>query len=254
MMDWMWVVYAGLAGLVLGSFYNVVGLRVPEGIPFTGKERSRCPACGHTLTAVELIPLLSWVMQRGRCRHCQAGISVKYPLFELTTGLLFAYSFYHFGWSIELAVALLFVSMLVIITVSDLATMLIPDKVLIVFGIPILLLRFTFAPLDPWWLSILGALIGFGILFLLAVVSRGGMGGGDIKLYFVIGLVLGPAATVLSLFLAAFIGLIFGLPARLSGKAKKGTPIPFGPFIALGALVAYFFGTELILWYTSLLL
>ncbi|WP_069366599.1 prepilin peptidase [Salisediminibacterium beveridgei] len=253
-MDWVSVVYLGTAGTVLGSFYNVVGLRVPEGIPFTGKERSRCPSCGHTLSAIELVPVLSWVFQRGRCRHCQGWISLKYPLVELSTGLLFVLSFIVFGWSLELIVALLFVSMLTIITVSDLATMLIPDKILIAFGVPVLFLRLFVAPLDPWWLAIVGAMTGFGILLLLAIASKGGMGGGDIKLYFVIGLVLGPAATVLSLFLAAFVGLIFGLPARLSGKSKRGTPIPFGPFIALGAVIAYFYGTELINWYTSFLL
>lgn len=252
--EWVWFSYVVLAGLVLGSFYNVVGLRVPAGESFTGSSRSKCPSCGKTLGALELIPVLSWLVLRGRCKGCGKGISPVYPVMELATGALFGVAFWQFGLSAELVVALLFFSMLVIITVSDLSTMLIPDKVLLFFGLPLLLLRVTAAPLDPsWWTALVGASLGFGILLLLAIASRGGMGGGDIKLYLVIGLVLGPLHTVLSLFLAALFGLLYGLPRIVRKQTGRGHPIPFGPFIAIGASVAYLYGGEMLDWYMRLL-
>ncbi|ADH98956.1 prepilin peptidase [Salisediminibacterium selenitireducens] len=252
-MDGLWFTYFVITGLVMGSFYNVVGLRVPAGESFTGKARSKCPSCGKTLGAPELIPVLSWFLLRGRCKGCGKRISPMYPLMELVTGVLFGLAFLHIGLSMELVVALLFLSMLVIITVSDLSTMLIPDKVLLFFGIPILLLRMSVAPLDPWWTAFAGAGLGFGILLLLAVASRGGMGGGDIKLYLVIGFVLGPIETVLSLFLAALVGLVYGLPRIVKRQTGRGNPIPFGPFIALGAVIAYFMGGAILDWYVGLL-
>lgn len=161
------------------------------------------------------------------------------------------FAFYQFGFSKELVVALIFISLLVIITVSDLAYMLIPNKILLPFGIALCLLRIV-SPLSPWWDSLLGAGVGFGVLLLIGIVSKGGMGGGDIKLFFVIGLVLGTIQTLLTLFLAALIGSIIGIIIlKIKGKGRK-TPIPFGPSIALAALIAYFYGTELVDWYGSL--
>ncbi len=129
---------------------------------------------------------------------------------EFATGVLFALAYFMLGFSLELVVALLFLSLLVIITVSDIAYMLIPDKVLLPFAIVLLVCR-MFIQLTPWWDSLLGAVVGFGVLYLIAVVSKGGMGGGDIKLFFVIGLVLGTVNTLLTLFVAAFIGSIIGI-------------------------------------------
>ena len=137
------------------------------------------------------------------------------------------------------------------IVVSDIAYMIIPDKVLLFF-LPLLIIARVFSPLDPWWDSIVGAVLGFGILYLIAVVSRGGMGGGDIKLFFLIGLVLGWLNTLLTLFLASFIGMIIGIVVlKVSGKGRK-TPVPFGPSIAIAAIIVYFYGSSLIDWYWNL--
>ena len=136
------------------------------------------------------MPVFSYVFLKGKCRGCGTKIHWVYPVMELATGLLFAFAYYQLGFTLELVVALLFISLLVIITVSDIAYMLIPDKILLFFLIPLIVLR-VFEPLSPWWDSIVGAVVGFGVLFLIAIVSKGGMGGGDIKLFFVIGLVLG---------------------------------------------------------------
>src|SRR5690606_404869 len=141
--------------------------------------------------------------------------------------VLFAFSFWVFGFTPELIVAILFASLLVIITVSDIAYMLIPDRVLLPFAMVFLVLRF-FIPLDPWWDSILGAVVGFLLLFLIAVVSKGGMGGGDIKLFFVIGLVLGTTGTLLTLFMASLVGAIAGVIQLRLKKAGRKTPVPFG--------------------------
>ncbi len=170
---------------------------------------------------------------------------------ELVTGVLFALAYAMLGFSVELIVALLFVSLLVIITVSDFAYMLILNKVLLPFAIVLFGLRIL-SPLTPWWDSLLGAAIGFGVLLLIALVSKGGMGGGDIKLFFVIGLVLGTVHTLLTLFLAALVGSVVGILVLRRTKQGRKTPIPFGPSIAFAAVIVYFWGTDLVSWYQNL--
>ena len=156
------------------------------------------------------------------------------------------------GWQAELIVAWTLISLLIIITVSDIKYMLIPDKILIVFT-GIFLVERIFIPLTPWWDSLLGAGIGFSLLLLIAVVSKGGMGGGDIKLFAVLGFVLGTKAVLLSFFLATLYGTIFGLIGMSFKIVKKGKPIPFGPFIAMGTLTAYFFYEDIIRFYLQFL-
>jgi leader peptidase (prepilin peptidase)/N-methyltransferase len=234
-------------GLILGSFYNVVGLRVPEGISIV-TPRSSCPKCGHQLRAFELIPVISYIFQRGKCRQCKVGISPVYPFFELLTGLLFAGAHHVLGWSSELIIALTLISLFIIITVSDLAYMLIPDKVLLVFA-GIFAIERLFMPLSPWWDSFTGGAAGFIILLFIAIISRGGMGGGDIKLFALVGFVVGFKTMLLSFFLATFYGAFFGITAMLLGFVKRKQAIPFGPFIAIGTLSAYFFGEKIVAWY-----
>ncbi|WKA60011.1 prepilin peptidase [Planococcus shenhongbingii] len=241
--------FFSIFGLVFGSFYNVVGLRVPknESIAFPP---SHCTKCDRQLTALDLVPVFSYLFLRGRCRSCGEKIHWVYPLMEAITAALFAISFWQLGFTPELIVALIFVSLLVIIMVSDIAYMLIPDKVLLPVGIVLLALR-LFIPLDPWWDALLGAAIGFGILLLIAIVSKGGMGGGDIKLFFVIGLVLGTSGTLMTLFFASLIGAIAGIiQLRINNQDRK-TPVPFGPSIALGAVITYFWGDTLLNWYMN---
>ncbi len=170
---------------------------------------------------------------------------------EFITGVLFVLAYAMLGFTPELIVAILFISMLVIITVSDIAYMLIPNKVLLPFVIVLFGLR-IFVQLTPWWDSLLGAVVGFGILYLIAVVSKGGMGGGDIKLFFVLGLVLGTVNTLLTLFLAALIGSIVGIIFLKRTKQGRKTPVPFGPSIAVAAVISYFWGADFIAWYTSM--
>lgn len=237
-------------GLVFGSFFNVVGLRVPKGESIV-RPPSQCTVCDRNLTVKDLVPVFSYVFLKGKCRGCGTKIHWVYPVMELATGLLFAFAYYQLGFTLELVVALLFISLLVIITVSDIAYMLIPDKILLFFLIPLIVLR-VFEPLSPWWDSIVGAVVGFGVLFLIAIVSKGGMGGGDIKLFFVIGLVLGWVPTLLTLFLASIIGTVIGVISLRRTKQGRKTPIPFGPSIAIAAIIAYFYGESLVDWYVNL--
>ena len=135
--------------------------------------------------------------------------------------------------------------------ILDIAYMLIPNKILLFF-LPLLVIGRIVSPLEPWWDSLLGATVGFSTLLLIAVVSKGGMGGGDIKLFFLIGLVLGTIHTLLTLFLASVVGMIVGMIVlKVRGQGRK-TPVPFGPSIAVGALIAYFYGEQLIEWYWQL--
>jgi leader peptidase (prepilin peptidase) / N-methyltransferase len=243
--------YFFIVGVTLGSFFNVVGLRIPKkkSIVFPG---SSCSTCGHQLKAYELIPVLSYLLQKGKCRGCQSRISPIYPVFELLTGILFATALLFIGWSGELVVALTLISMFMIIIVSDINYMLIPDKILIWFAGIFLLERIVW-PLAPWWDSLLGAGTGFVLLLMIALVSKGGMGGGDIKLYALLGFVLGFKLVLLSFFLSTLFGAVIGGLALLFKIVKRKQPIPFGPFIAAGTLTAYYWGSDLIDLYVQFL-
>ncbi|MER2126910.1 prepilin peptidase [Solibacillus sp.] len=245
------VLVMGSMGVILGSFFNVVGLRVPKKESFVAPP-SHCPNCMRVLRAIDLIPVVSYGLLRGKCRTCGVRISPLYAWIELATGVLFAYATWQIGLTWELFVALLLISLLMIITVSDISYMLIPDKVLLFF-LPLFTVGRILSPLTPWWDSALGAVVGFFVLLLIAVLSKGGMGGGDIKLFLLIGLVLGTLHTLLTLFLAAVLGILFGGALLIIRKQGRKTPIPFGPAIVVAALLVYFYGEQVIARYMKLL-
>ncbi|MFD1705581.1 prepilin peptidase [Siminovitchia sediminis] len=236
-------------GLLFGSFFNVAGLRVPMNQSVI-KPGSSCPKCHKSLSPIELIPVISFVVCKGKCRHCSEPISYLYPLIELLTGILFVMAYLHFDWTFDFLIACTLISLFMIITVTDICYMLIPDKILIVFTLIFLIVRFI-DPLQPWWDSITGAAAGFGLLLLIAMVSRGAMGGGDIKLFAVLGLVLGTKLVLLSFFLAVLFGALAGGIGLMTGMVRKREPIPFGPFIGIGTLAAYFYHHEILAWYLS---
>ncbi|HEU5140256.1 MAG TPA: prepilin peptidase, partial [Bacillales bacterium] len=177
-------------GLVLGSFYNVVGLRVPKHQSILHPP-SHCMSCGHNLSGSDLIPVLSYFLSKGRCRYCHVKVSALYPMIEASTAILFWAAYSAIGWSWELIAAWAIISLLVIIFVSDVHYMLIPDRVLVFFMPLFLVLRLWASPFEFWWQPFLGGAVGFIIPFAVAVVSRGNMGGGDIKLFLLLGLLLG---------------------------------------------------------------
>lgn len=249
-MELYWIIIFFILGIVFGSFFNVVGLRVPKNITFI-QYPSHCPHCNETLRWYELIPLLSFLWQQGTCRYCQARISPIYPIMEFITGLLFAYSYFQIGFQYELITSLLLTSLLVIITVSDLAYMLIPNKI-ILFFLPLLIISRIISPLTPWYDMIIGAFVGYIIIALIIVLSRGGMGAGDMKLFFILGIILGWKKVLFTLFLASLLGACIGLILRSLQKVGRKQPIPFGPYIALAAIISYFHGDVLISAYLQL--
>lgn len=239
--------YIAIVGMVFGSFFNVVGLRIPNNQSIV-KPRSACPNCKHQLAALELIPIFSYLFQKGKCKSCGLKISPIYMFIELLTAILFTISPIVVGWSKELIVAWVLISLLMIILVSDIAYMIIPNKVLLFFFIIFIPIR-IFVPFDIWWEPLLGFVVGFGMLFIIAVISKGGMGFGDVKLFALLGFVLGWKLVLLAFFLSTFFGALIGLIGMLFKKVKRGQPFPFGPFIVMGTLVAYFVGERLIAWY-----
>jgi leader peptidase (prepilin peptidase) / N-methyltransferase len=243
------LVYMIILGAVLGSFYNVVGMRVPEKKMFQS-ERSYCPNCKQQIKAYDLLPVISYIILGGKCRSCKQKISPLYPFTELATGLLFGYSYYVIGLEWELITAFVFVSMAAILFVTDMKFMLIPNKILLFF-LPLFIILRVITPLDPWWDSIIGAAVAFVLLFLVILFSRGGMGGGDLKLFVVLGVVLGWKGVLLTFFLSSVIGAIISFVLLLTKVLKRKQAIPFGPYILLGALITYFHGEAMISWYIN---
>ncbi|WP_078379522.1 prepilin peptidase [Sutcliffiella halmapala] len=247
----LYIFYIMIFALLLGSFYNVVGLRIPKGMSIVAP-RSHCTSCKQTLTGIDLIPVLSYVFSKGRCRYCQKSVSPIYPLFELLTAVLFVLAPLFMGWTYELVIAWTLISLLIIIVITDIHYMLIPNKILLFF-FGLFVIERVFIPYQSLFDHGLGLIVGFAIPFLVAFVSKGGMGGGDIKLFAVLGFVLGWELVVLTFFLSSLIGMIIALIGMFFGKIKKGVPFPFGPSIAIAALISYFAGETLLKWYFSLL-
>jgi leader peptidase (prepilin peptidase)/N-methyltransferase len=248
--NYMLMIIVFILGLILGSFYNVVALRIPKQQSIVYPP-SHCPTCQHRLRPWELIPVVSWLLQGGKCTHCHAPISPLYMVGEGCTGITFLLLFEKFGLQWETLVGIVSFSFLIILMVSDLRYMLLPNPIVYSGIFTVLLLRLMIHP-SEWWQPILGAALCFISLLLIAIVSKGGIGGGDIKLYALIGLLLGPGYGIISLFLSACYGTLIGYILKGFGILKKQQPIPFVPFIFLGTLTTYLYGHELWNWYITL--
>jgi leader peptidase (prepilin peptidase) / N-methyltransferase len=236
---------AFLLGLAAGSFATAVAHRVPRGVSIVAP-RSQCPACGAQIGARDNVPVLSWVLLRGKARCCGARISARYPLTEVTVGVLFvAAALVHRDEPGEIAIDFVFVTMLAVVTLTDLERRIIPNVVLLPGAVLCLAIA---APTDPSGLperAIAAAAAG-GILFLAALAYPQGMGLGDVKLTATMGLFLGRAvapALLIALLAGSLVGL--ALIARHGSSARK-MAIPFGPFLALGGVVGMLAGDQLI--------
>lgn len=238
-----------LLGLSLGSFLNVVIHRLPRG-ESTAFPPSRCPGCGRRLGARELIPVVSFLVQGGRCRGCGQPISWRYPVVELLGGVLLlgVYARYR-----DLALVVfygLFAGILLAATFIDLAHRIIPNR-LLAAGLAGGVALFAWARPMPIWAAAAGLLLAGAVMLILAVVSRGGMGGGDVKLAAVAGFFLGPGPAMLALFLAFVAGGAAGLVLLLTKMKGRKDFIPFGPYIALGAVAALLWGQPILEWYSG---
>jgi len=251
------VIAVGILGLLIGSFLNVVIHRVPLGESVI-RPRSRCPQCGAELRERDNIPVLSWLLLRGRCRACSAPISVRYPLVELGTGLLFAAVAWWCGLAWQLPAFLYLAAIAVALSAIDLDVKRLPDAIVLPSYVVALALLLLPAVAEGRWLDLLhGVLTGlalFAFYFLLAVIYPAGMGFGDVKLSGVLGLYLGwvswPLA-ILATFAAFLLGSVVGVVVIVRGKGGRKTKVPFGPFMLLGTFLALFFGQPVVDWYTS---
>ncbi len=249
------VVAGVLFGAIIGSFLNVVILRLPEGRSLV-HPRSCCPGCGAPVAWYDNVPIVSYAWLGARCRACRGRISVRYPLVESLTAALFGCSVVRFGLTIDLVAALVLLSALVAITFIDLDHRIIPNEISLP-GIPVGLvlgsLRATVGPRA----AIVGMLLGGGVLFAIAygyekVRRREGMGMGDVKLLALIGAFLGWHGVLVTMLVSSTVGSVVGLAAMIRRRETLQLAIPFGPFLALGAAVHLFWGEEWIAWYLSL--
>lgn len=238
-------------GLLTGSFLNVVIARLPKGESIV-RPRSKCPSCGTMIAAYDNIPVVSWIALRGRCRHCKAAISVRYPIVELLTAVLFLAARHRYGFSLSLVVRdWPILSILVALTFIDLDHRILPDK-LTLGGTALALATSWMDPRLGVFDAILGAGLGFGVFYLLAwaylaFTGRSGLGGGDIKLLAMLGAFLGPGGVLTAILISSVFGSLVGIVWGLVQKEKNlmTVAIPYGPFLVVGGLFHYLLGDYL---------
>ena len=246
------IVIVFLFGLCVGSFLNVCIHRIPESksIVYPG---SMCPSCGERIRFYDNIPLMSFLLLRGRCRNCRTPISLRYPLVELLSAAMAVWVAAAYGLTPAAAVTYGFIAVLIVITFIDIDHRIIPD-VLSLPGIAVFFLAARLLPSVTWVDSLIGILAGGGSLFLVAwlyhlITRKEGMGGGDIKLLAMIGAMIGWKGVLFTIFASSAAGTAVGLIVMLITRQNMKLAVPFGPFLALGAVVYLFFGPQVIQWY-----
>ncbi len=238
-------------GLLIGSFLNVIVFRLDQKKTFIFG-RSACPNCKKEITWQDNIPLVSFLILGGKCRHCKKNISLQYPIVELTTAIVFLLFYFYLGLSLQFFIYLVFSSFLIIIFVYDLKHYLILDRV----TIPAMIFAFL-ANLYlkvPLTSLILGAIVGAGFFALQFFLSKGKwVGDGDIRLGALMGLILGLKLTLVALFLSYILGASIGLILIFTNKKKMSSQVPFGPFLVAGTFIALLYGQKLLDWYLNLI-
>jgi len=242
-------------GLIVGSFSNVCIYRIPrnESVIYPA---SHCPKCRTKIKPVDNIPLLSYILLKGRCRNCGSKISIQYPVVEFLTGLIYLIIYLIYGLSIQSLVYIILLSALIIIAFIDLQEQIIPD-VISLPGIVVGLILSFIVPYMSFINSVLGTLVGGGIILIIAwvgsiIFKKEAMGGGDVKLAAMIGAFLGWRYTIISLFLGFFIGALVGIILILSKIKSKEDMVPFGPFIVLGSIITLLWGEKILAWYIGI--
>jgi len=247
-------------GAVIGSFLNVCIYRIPRNQSIIWPA-SRCTSCSNPINFYDNVPIFSYFLLRGRCRSCKAKISGRYPLVEALNAFFYLLVFWRYGLAWSSAIYFVFCSALIVITFIDYDFQIIPDRITLP-GIPIGLVAGSFILPDPFLratslgliASVIGAAAGFSFFYLVAFLSlrilkKEGMGGGDIKLMAMVGAFLGWKAVLLTTFLGSLFGALIGVGLMVFRGREKGSLIPFGPFLATGALISLFFGQEILIWY-----
>lgn len=239
-MEYLYLTIFFIFGSILGSFYHVIATRFTKGESIVSP-KSHCEKCNHQLSWYELIPIISYLLLGGKCRSCKTKLPLSYLLMELCTGILFAVCYHVFGLTLELIVALIFVSSLIIIIISDIEYMIILDEVIASSCIIIIILYLSLFGLEFTVNKILSAILAFITMYVIKLIGdhlfkRESMGGGDIKLMFLFGLVIGYPLSICNIFLATFIAFPIAIYLLLS---RKDNLIPFGPFLAMAAILIH---------------
>lgn len=234
-------------GAIFGSFFNVVILRTPKHESLI-TQSSHCPKCQAPIKPYDLIPILSYFILGGKCRNCKTPISWRYPLIESITGITFVWVFLVYGFTPQTIIGILLTSILIIVTVIDIDTMEILDR----FQILVFLLALIYLFISP--LPLLEHLIGFFIIstpfFILAAIT-GGIGGGDIKLIAMAGLLLGYKATLVAFFIASILGGLVAIYLLATKQKERKSLIAFGPYLCIGIFLAYLYGNQIFSWYIN---
>ncbi len=248
-----------LLGLSVGSFLNLCSDRLPRDQSII-RPGSRCDSCHRSLKAIDLVPVFSYVWLRGRCRYCGAGIPIRLPVLEFATAVIFGLLAWHYGLSLELAIALIYASLFLLIFAIDLEQGLILNVVVLPAVVLAFVFSFFWAGFDEFWpevgpgfvvSSLLGGATGFGLMMLPYLISRGGMGAGDVKLAALIGLVTGFPLVLVALLVGIVAGGLVAATLLVSRLVRRKDPIPFGPFLAMGAMVSLVWGESIMHWYRS---
>ena len=243
----MIIIFVFLFGLIIGSFLNVCIYRLPYKHSIV-MPPSHCMTCNTRLKPWDLIPVISYILTRGRCRYCHTGFSPRYPLIELLTALLFVWCLEIIGPDIILVKALIITGFLIVITFIDYDHQLILDTVLLWLSGAGVVINLWTGSVEPLNMAV-AAFLGGGLLLIIALISKGGMGGGDIKFAAALGLCFGWQLLLLTLLLAFVWGGIGGILLIVCKLKSRKDFIPFGPFIALGALISMLYGNNIITWY-----
>lgn len=251
----IYVLCSFVIGMVVGSFLNVCICRMPKDESIVSPP-SHCPLCNYQIKWYDNIPVISYLMLRGKCRGCGAHISIQYPLVELLNGVLAVLLFLKFGPTLAFAALFVFCSALVVITFIDIEHQIIPDEISL-SGIVIGFILSFFLQGHGWLNSILGILLGGGSLLLVAyayqwLTGKEGMGGGDIKLLAMMGAFLGWKSIPFIILASSLVGSVVGISMMLLQKKDSKLAIPFGPYLAFGAVLYIFYGRPLITWYLNL--
>lgn len=255
-------IMAFLFGSVVGSFLNVCIYRIPRGLSII-LPSSRCPSCNNPIQPWDNIPILSYILLKGRCRLCRAKISFKYPFVESLNAILYVLVLWRFGpdFSWFLLIYFIFLSSLIVITFIDLEYQIIPNGITLpgiplalIFGSTILHDPFSRADLLGFKASVTGLLLGGGLFYIIGVLGtvvfkKDAMGGGDIKMMAMVGGVLGWKGVILTTFLGSLLGSIIGVSLIIIKGRQWGSKIPFGPYLAFGTILSLFLGQELLAWY-----
>ena len=239
-METFYIIYFFIVGTVFGSFCNVAGDRIPNGMSII-KPSSHCDNCNHKLKAIELIPIISYLFQRGRCKNCKIKLSIEYPIFEALTGILFALSYVVFGFNLEIIIALTFISILIIVMISDYHYMVIPDIVMLYGIVLIIVEQYIIYDLNTVINSIISGLVAYGVMWLTkllgdTIFKKESLGVGDIKLMFFIGLCLPLPISILPIFIGSLIALPISIIILIY---KKNNMLPFGPYLSMAAIILF---------------